>query len=160
MNNPSQNMLKLKNILNKFGLKNRIVELPSSTRTSQEAANAVNCEINKIVKAIVFRKKDSDLPVLVLASGRNRICEKKVSKLCKEKIGQADADFIKNETGFSIGGIPPVGHIKKIQTFIDKDLLLYDEIWASAGTSQSIFRLTPKELLEISGGLVANIKKS
>ena len=159
MDKLSLNALKVQKILNEKGLKNRVVELPSSTRTSREAADTVSCKVSQIAKAIVFRKKDSNEAVLILASGSNRISEKKVSELCGEKISKADADFVKKETGFSIGGVSPIGHIKKIQIIIDEDLLLHNEIWGAAGTSHGVFKLTPKELLEISEGTIANIKE-
>jgi prolyl-tRNA editing enzyme YbaK/EbsC (Cys-tRNA(Pro) deacylase) len=159
MQKPISNSERIKKILEEKNLKNRIVELPSSTKTSKEAAEAVDCKIQEIAKAIVFKKTESKEPVLVLASGSNRVSENKISDLCGEKIEKADADFVKNETGFSIGAVSPMGHKKEIQIFIDEDLLKYEEIWGAAGTQYSIFKMSPKELLELSKGTVADVKE-
>jgi prolyl-tRNA editing enzyme YbaK/EbsC (Cys-tRNA(Pro) deacylase) len=93
----------------------------------------------------------------VIASGVNRVDEKAVAGLLGEKLGKADADFVRRETGFVIGGVPPVGHDRPIVTFIDEDILAFDEIWAAAGTPFAVFRLDPRSLAELTGGQVANI---
>jgi prolyl-tRNA editing enzyme YbaK/EbsC (Cys-tRNA(Pro) deacylase) len=105
----------------------------------------------------VFQGKQSGKPILVVASGSNRINEKKLRDLVSEPVKKADADFVRNQTGFVIGGVPPVGHVKPLDIFIDQDLLKYDEIWAAAGTPHAVFKLTSGELARIAGGKVVNI---
>ena len=134
-------------------------EFPESTRTSAEAAAAVGCDIGQIAKSLVFRAKASNRPVLVMASGANRVDEKAVARLLGEKIGRADADFVRERTGFSIGGVPPVGHSEAIVTLIDRDLLDHAEIWAAAGTPNAVFRLSPDDLIALTEGEVADVKK-
>jgi len=132
-----------------------VVEMPASTRTVADAAKAVGCTEAQIAKSIVFRAKTSDRPVLVITSGVNRVNEKKVTALLGEKLGRADADFVRARTGFAIGGVPPVGHKEAPVVFIDRDLLALDKIWAAAGTPNAVFRLTPDALVAMTGGTVA-----
>ena len=139
------------------GLDLQVVELPASTRTAPEAAQAVGCHVGQIVKALIFRAKHSGRAVLVLASGANRVNEARIQALIAEPLGKADADFVREQTGFAIGGVPPVAHANPILTFIDQDLLQYGEIWAAAGTPHAVFRLTPQELASITGGQVVDI---
>ena len=120
-----------------------IKELDRSTRTAAEAAAAVACDVAQIAKSIVFRGAGSGRAVLVIASGANRIDETAVGALLGEKLGKADADFVRRETGFVIGGVPPLGHDRPVATFIDADLLAFGEIWAAAGTPYAVFRLDP-----------------
>jgi prolyl-tRNA editing enzyme YbaK/EbsC (Cys-tRNA(Pro) deacylase) len=134
-----------------------VVELPGSTRTSQEAADAVGCKVEQIAKSIVFQGKQSGKPILVVASGANRINEKKLRDLVAEPVKKADADFVRSETGFVIGGVPPVGHLKAIEIFIDEDLLKYEEIWAAAGTPHAVFKLAPADLTRMTGGKIVKI---
>jgi len=135
-----------------------VVELPQSTRTSAEAAAAVGCAVGQIAKSIIFRAVTSDRPVLVLASGPNRVDEAAVGALLGEPLSKADAAFVRARTGFVIGGVPPVGHAEPLPTYIDEDLLAYDEIWAAAGTPNAVFKLTPQQLVSLTGGTVAKIK--
>ncbi len=141
-----------------FGFQGQVMELQSTTRTSAEAAQAVGCQVEQIAKSIVFRSKHTDKPILVIASGPNRINEKKIEALISEPIGKADANFVRQRTGFVIGGVPPVGHLEKIEIFIDEDLLKYDEIWAAAGTPNAVFKLTPSDLVKMTEGPVVSIK--
>jgi len=134
-----------------------VLELAESTRTAAEAAAAVGCAVGQIAKSIVFRAAGSGRPVLVVASGANRVDEKAVGALLGEGLGKADADFVRRETGFVIGGVPPAGHDRPLATFIDTDLLAYDEIWAAAGTPFAVFRLDPRALADLTGGTVAEI---
>ncbi len=140
------------------GLQCEVVELPGSTRTAQEAANAVGCELAQIVKSLVFATRDSRLPILVLVSGINRVNEELLAKIVGEPIGKADGDFVRSQTGFAIGGVPPLGHDHPIRAFIDADLMDLAEIWAAAGTPHAVFRLTPTELRAVTGGEVVKIK--
>jgi prolyl-tRNA editing enzyme YbaK/EbsC (Cys-tRNA(Pro) deacylase) len=145
---------KVQETLKSLGHDMQVVELPASTRTSAEAAQAVGCPVGQIAKSLVFRTAITSRPVLVVASGANRVDEGKIEALVGETVEKADADFVRERTGFAIGGVPPVGHRKKIEIYIDQDLLDYAEIWAAAGTPHAVFRLTPDELVRMTGGLV------
>lgn len=148
---------KVQQALQAIGLQLEVIELPASTRTSQEAAQAIGCQVGQIAKSIVFQAATSQQPVLVIASGPSRVNEKIIEELVGEPIGKAEADFVRQKTGFVIGGVPPVGHVEHLQTFIDHDLLQYADIWAAAGTPHAVFHLTPKELLRMTGGLVVKV---
>jgi prolyl-tRNA editing enzyme YbaK/EbsC (Cys-tRNA(Pro) deacylase) len=149
---------KVQDALAGLGLTLQVVELPGSTRTAVEAAQAIGCQVGQIVKSLVFKGKHSERPVLVAASGPNRVDERKIEALISEPLGKADAEFVRQRTGFVIGGVPPVGHSERLETFIDQDLLQYDEIWAAAGTPHAVFRLTPADLVRITGGRVVAVK--
>jgi len=140
-----------------LGFSLQVVELPDSTRTAVEAAQAIGCQLGQIVKSLVFKAKRSERPVLVIASGTNRVNERVIEALIGEPLGKADADFVRQRTGFVIGGVPPVGHTEPLQTFVDQDLLAFDEIWAAAGTPNAVFRLTPHDLVRMTGGEVIKI---
>lgn len=154
----SQSAMKVQQALNAIGLQLEVVELPDSTRTSQEAAQAIGCQVGQIAKSVIFHALTSHRPVLVIASGSNRVNEKVIEALLGEAIGKADADFVRQRTGFVIGGVPPVGHAEPLPTFIDQDLFQYHEIWAAAGTPHAVFRLTPADLLRMTSGKVAIVK--
>jgi prolyl-tRNA editing enzyme YbaK/EbsC (Cys-tRNA(Pro) deacylase) len=141
-----------------FGLKSPIRHFDASTRTSADAAAAIGCDVAQIAKSLIFRARNSNLPVLVIASGSNRVDEKKVEAALGERITKADADFVRDQTGFAIGGVAPVGHTGPVKIFIDRDLQQYDVIWAAAGSPHAVFRLSPSELERITGGQVTDIK--
>jgi prolyl-tRNA editing enzyme YbaK/EbsC (Cys-tRNA(Pro) deacylase) len=143
--------------LNDLGFSLEVVELPDSTRTAVEAAQAIGCQVGQIVKSLVFKTKRSERPILVIASGSNRVNEKTIKALIGEPLGKADAAFVRQHTGFAIGGVSPVGHIQELQTFIDRDLLEYEEVWAAAGTPHAVFRLAPGNLVKMTGGEVVRI---
>ncbi len=153
----SQSALKVQQALNSYGLQLEVVELPAPTRTSQEAAQAIGCQVGQIAKSIVFKTGTSRRPVLVIASGPNRVNEAVIAELIGETVGKADADFVRQRTGFVIGGVPPIGHAETIQIFIDQDLLRYAEIWAAAGTPQAVFQLTPNDLMQMTRGKVIQV---
>src|SRR6266568_3642980 len=111
---------KVQDTLNVQGYSCQVVELPDSTRTAKEAAQAIGCRVEQIVKSLIFKGKQSDKPVLVVASGTNRVNEKRLGQLAGEPITKADADFVRQRTGFAVGGVPPFGHAEQIQTFIDE----------------------------------------
>ncbi len=134
-------------------------EFPAGTRTSAEAAAAIGCAIGQIAKSLVFRARESGRPVLVIASGANRVDETAVGALLGEKIGRADADFVRAATGFAIGGVPPLGHREAPVTLIDRDLLAFQEIWAAAGTPNAVFRLKPADLVAMTGGRIADVRQ-
>ena len=154
----SKNAQKVQEVLLQKGLECQVVELADSTRTAQEAADAIGCQVAQIVKSLVFKGQQTGQPILVVASGVNRVHEKRLGRLVGEKIGKADAEFVRQQTGFPIGGVPPVGHVQPLLTVIDEDLLQYGEVWAAAGTPHAVFKLTPQQLLEMTGGQVASIK--
>ena len=136
-----------------------IVILPDSTRTASEAAVAVGCDVAQIVKSLVFRATETSRPVLVIACGANRVDEAVVGALIGEPIGKANANFVRENTGYAIGGVPPIGHAVTPVTLIDEDLLTFDTIWAAAGTPNAVFRLTPDDLRDMTGGQVAAVKQ-
>lgn len=145
--------------LDASGIPLQVREFPASTKTSQEAAAAVGCAVEQIAKSMIFRGAASDRPVLVMASGANRVDEKKLAALLGEKVERASADFVRARTGFAIGGVPPVGHLEPPITLIDEDLLRLEVLWAAAGTPNAVFRLTPTELQRLTGGRVAAIRQ-
>ena len=148
---------KVQEALNAIGIQLEVIELPDSTRTSQEAAQALGCQVGQIAKSVIFRTLISQNPILVIASGSNRVNEKIMESLIGEEIGKADADFVRLHTGFVIGGVPPLGHAEQLKTFIDQDLLQYPEIWAAAGTPHAVFRLAPSDLLRMTGAKVIRV---
>jgi len=143
--------------IRELGLNCEVIELPGSTRTASEAAEAVGCNLGQIIKSLVFASVTSHQPVLVLVSGANRVNEQRLSAVFGESVIKADGDFVRVQTGFAIGGVPPLGHIQPIRTFIDADLMAFDEVWAAAGTPHALFSLTPAELLVMTHGEVVNI---
>jgi prolyl-tRNA editing enzyme YbaK/EbsC (Cys-tRNA(Pro) deacylase) len=148
---------KVQRALHEQGFSLQVVELPDSTRTAVEAANAIGCKVEQIVKSLIFKAKRSEKPVLVIASGGNRVDERRIETLIGEPLGKANANFVRQSTGFAIGGVPPVGHDQEIITFIDRDLLQYDEVWAAAGTPHAVFRLSPHDLERMTGGSVIDV---
>jgi prolyl-tRNA editing enzyme YbaK/EbsC (Cys-tRNA(Pro) deacylase) len=159
MGNPlSSSAQKVQAALAERGLVCKVLELPDSTRSAQEAANAIGCRVEQIVKSIVFRSCNSGYPVLVLASGPNRVSETRLAELIGEPVARADADYVRAQTGFAIGGVPPLAHAQRLRTFIDEELLRYDALWAAAGTPHAVFCLTPSELLSLVEGQVVGIK--
>jgi prolyl-tRNA editing enzyme YbaK/EbsC (Cys-tRNA(Pro) deacylase) len=153
----SESAQKVQNALNHHGVTCEVVELPDSTRTAQEAAQAIGCRVEQIAKSLVFQGKTTNRPILVVASGVHRVNEKKLRALLSEPVKKADADFVREHTGFAIGSIPPAGHSKPMETFVDEDLLKYGEIWAAAGTPHAVFKLTATDLLKITQGKVVRI---
>jgi len=153
----STSVQKVQNALQSLGMTLHVVEMPDSTRTAVEAAQAVGCQLGQIVKSLVFKAKRSERPILVVASGANRVNERAIEALIGEPLGKADADFVRQRTGFVIGGVPPVGHTERLETFIDEDLLQFEEIWAAAGTPNAVFRLSPGDLVKMTGGRVIKI---
>jgi prolyl-tRNA editing enzyme YbaK/EbsC (Cys-tRNA(Pro) deacylase) len=141
------------------GFANQVVELPDSARTAAEAAAAVGCDVAQIVKSLVFRARASGRGVLVVASGANRVDEKALKALLGEAVERADADFVREQTGFAIGGVPPLGHAARLACFVDEDLLKLERIWAAAGHPHAVFALTPGELVAMTGGTVAAVAK-
>ncbi|WP_283148360.1 YbaK/EbsC family protein [Silvimonas soli] len=155
----SASQQRVADVLARHDIAARIVTFDASTRTAADAAQAIGCDVAQIAKSIILKAKPSQRLVLVVTSGRNRVCEKTVAELVGEKVGRADADFVRVKTGFAIGGVAPVAHIEEPITLIDEDLLTYAELWAAAGTPNSVFRLTPTELVALTTGRVARVKE-
>lgn len=141
------------------GVDTRIVEYDVPARTSAEAAVVLRCEVGQIAKSLVFRAA-SGTPVLVIASGANRVDVAKIAELAGEPIGKADASFVRAVTGYAIGGIPPLGHAQALRTFVDRDLLRFAVVWAAGGTPHALFPLSPLELPRIAGATVADVAES
>ena len=129
-----------------------VKELPSSTRTAKEAANSIGCTLPQIAKSLVFREKNTDQPILVIASGSNRVDVNKIQQSVGLVLGKADANFVKNRVGYTIGGIPPVGHNEPLETLLDVGLKSYTTIWAAAGTPFAVFQLKPDDLESLTKG--------
>ena len=144
--------------LQDHGLTCEVVQMQDTTRSAEDAARAVGCEVGQIVKSLIFEGTQSHQPVLVVTSGANRANEKTIGQNLAESIKMADPEFVREMTGFSIGGVPPVGHRHPLKIFIDEDLLQYEEIWAAAGTPHAVFKLTPDELKMITNGTVISVK--
>ena len=140
------------------GLNCEVVQMQKTTRTAKDAAQAVGCEVGQIVKSLIFKTKQSRKPILVVASGANRVNEKALARQIAESVKMADPEFVREMTGFAIGGVPPVGHLNPLTIFIDEDLQQYEEIWAAAGTPHAVFKLTPAELKMITNGTVISVK--
>ena len=136
----------------------RVLEFDERTHSSAEAAAAVGCELAQIAKSMVFKAADGG-PVLVVASGANRVDEKKVAAVLGQKISRADPDFVLRHTGFAVGGVPPVGHLTPPATFLDRDLEGYATIWAAAGSPNAVFQLTPADLARLTGAAFADVAK-
>ena len=150
---------KVQDAVTALGFDFNILEFNETTRTSADAAVAIGCAVDQIAKSLVFKTKITGRAILVIASGSNMVNIKLIKAEVGENIPRPDADFVKGQKGFAIGGIPPIGHAQNLTTFIDEDLFLYEDIWAAAGTPNAVFRLTPKELEKMTGGKVMPMKK-
>jgi prolyl-tRNA editing enzyme YbaK/EbsC (Cys-tRNA(Pro) deacylase) len=142
-----------------LGDKFEVLEFDATTRTAADAAAAIGCTVAEIAKSLIFRGLGSNRPVLVVASGVNRVDETKVAEAVGEKIVRADADFVREATGFAIGGVPPIGHANPPTVLIDQSLMALADIWAAAGTPNAVFRLTPSQLVALTGGRVAAVAR-
>ncbi len=134
--------------------------LDDAARTAQQAADALGVALGQIAKSIIFRRKSDDAAVLVVTSGDLRVDEKKVQAIvCAEggKLGRADADFVKDKTGFSIGGVSPLAHATPPVTLIDRALFRFDVIWAAAGHPHGVFPLSPDDLVRLTGAPVHDV---
>jgi Cys-tRNA(Pro) deacylase len=139
------------------GVQLNVRELPQSTRTALDAADAIGCSVGQIAKSLVLIAGESHQPILAIVSGANRLDEQKLAGRLGEDVRMASADEVREVTGFAIGGVPPVGHAEALRTFIDADLLAFDAVWAAAGTPRAVFKLSPPELTRITGGEVVQI---
>ena len=148
----------VRNAAEAAGLPIRIVEVPGTARTAEEAAESVGSTVGQIVKSLVFRGRDSGRPYLLLVSGDNRVNEKAVARDLGETLQRPDATYVREVTGFAIGGIPPLGHARPMAIYMDEDLLAKDEIWAAAGTPRCVFATNPQALLAATGASVIRVK--
>ncbi len=148
---------KVQDAFNAHGVDSKVIEMASTTRTAAEAAAALGCGVAQIAKSLVFRTRQGHVPVLVIASGTNRVDEKRLAALVGEPIEKADADYVRQVTGFAIGGVPPIGHATPLKTFLDEDLLKYETLWTAAGTPHTVIQLTPSQLCAITRGSLSRI---
>ena len=158
MSTLSPSAQKIQDLLYSLGYNYAVIEHAESTRTAQEAADRAGCELGQIVKSLIFQGKTTGKPILVLTSGTNRVDEKLISEYAAEPIKRADVEFVRAVTGFAIGGVPPIGHNKKMETYLDEDLQQYLVIWAAAGTPNAIFELTPSDLQKMTNGITTRVK--
>jgi len=143
---------RVKNVLETSGIEFDISLLPAAVRTAQLAADALGCEVGQIANSLIFKDKASARAVLVMCAGDRRVDLVKVRRETGIELGKADAEFVRSETGFAIGGVPPVAHASALRCLLDASLQRHCEIWAAAGTPESVFRMTPQQLQRITGG--------
>ncbi len=143
---------RVQSFLLEMGFLFEVRELPGSTRTAQEAADSIGCDVAQIAKSLVFREKESGQPVLVIASGSNRVDLAKIGSVTGLKLVKADGGYVKERVGYAIGGIPPAGHNEPLETLLDIDLMKYEVIWAAAGTPFAVFQLKPADLQPMTNG--------
>jgi prolyl-tRNA editing enzyme YbaK/EbsC (Cys-tRNA(Pro) deacylase)/predicted Fe-S protein YdhL (DUF1289 family) len=147
-------------VLQQSGHPHMPIMLDDAARTAQQAADALGVRLGQIAKSIIFRRKSDDAAVLVVTSGDRRVDERKVEALvCADgkRVGRADAEFVKSKTGFSIGGVSPVGHITQAVVLVDLSLMRFDEVWAAAGHPHAVFKLMPQELELLTGAPVVDV---
>lgn len=144
--------------LERLGLPVRVITMPQGTRTAVDASHAIGCATGQIVKSIVFRGGSTGRPILVLVSGPNRVATDRLADYTGEPLDKADADFVRAHTGYAIGGVPPLGFSTPIETWIDEDLLEWEEVWAAAGTPFAVFGVQPQLLVDATGGKVVKIR--
>ncbi len=144
--------LKVKEKLDALGLELEITILPAAVRTARAAAEALGCEVGQIANSLIFRDLDGDRAVLIMCAGDRRVDLARAGAATGCKLGKADADFVRATTGYAIGGVPPVAHALPLVTLLDRSLQRYAEIWAAAGTPESVFRMSPADLERMTGG--------
>ena len=153
----SASAARVQQALDSLGLDSRITEHAASARTSQEAADLLGCAVGQIAKSLIFRAALSGDPVLVIASGSNRVDESKIGALLGEAIGRAKPEFVREVTGYAIGGIPPLGHATPMPVLVDRALTEFDIVYAAGGTPNALFPIAPADLVRASGGTVADV---
>jgi prolyl-tRNA editing enzyme YbaK/EbsC (Cys-tRNA(Pro) deacylase) len=152
----SPSVERVRQALERAGMRAEIVELPGAARTAKAAADFLGCELAQIANSLVFRAEATDSAVLVMSSGARRVDTDRLSRLLGEPVGKADAEFVRRHTGFAIGGVAPVGHSLR-RIFIEKSLAAYDALWAAAGHPHTVFRLSYPDLVRITGGTQAEL---
>jgi len=153
-------LARVKSALAVHGLETTIKEFSASTRTSVEAAAAIGCTVAQIAKSLIFMGQDTERPILALVSGSNRVDEQKLATAVGEKVRKPDAAWVRNKTGFAIGGVAPIGHLTPPLVVIDQDLMALNPLWAAAGHPNAVFCLTAKDLVLITGGQVTDLTSS
>jgi prolyl-tRNA editing enzyme YbaK/EbsC (Cys-tRNA(Pro) deacylase) len=146
---------RLEEWLRSAGLDLEVRTFPQGTRTAEDAARAIGCQVGQIVKSLVFTAGGS--PIVALVSGSNRVDTGKLAQLAGGPVGKADADTARSATGYAIGGVPPFGHATALSVFVDRDLLSHEVVWAAAGRPDAVFPIQPARLRELSGGIVADL---
>jgi len=154
LNMMSKSLKRVRAALDAAGVEIEILETDGA-RTAEDAASAVGCEVDQIAKSIIFRGETSGEAVLFLTAGGNQVDPTKASALAGEPLGRADADLVRTQTGFAIGGVSPVGHLPPIRAYIDERLMAFDVVWSAAGTPNHVFAATPEQIRELSGASVA-----
>ena len=147
----SKSLNRVKRALAEAGLDCEVLEMPGETRTAAQAAAAAGCEIDQIAKSIIFRGEHTGHVVLFLTAGGNQVSAEKASAVAGQPLGKADADLIRAETGFAIGGVAPIGHLIEVPAFLDPRLLDFGTVWAAAGTPRHIFSVNPVDLQRVTG---------
>ena len=151
-----QNVLRVDAALKNAGLTDEIIVMPEAAHTAQAAADALGCDVAEIAKSIIFRAENGQA-VLVITSGKNRVNDKIVATIIGQKLGKADADFVKDKTGFVIGGVAPIAHLTPSITLLDADLQAFAHVYPAAGHPNTMFKITPTKLVEIANARVAEI---
>jgi prolyl-tRNA editing enzyme YbaK/EbsC (Cys-tRNA(Pro) deacylase) len=158
-NSSSDSVQRVAQLLKDIHHDREIVMLPSTGRTSAEAADSLGCQVAEIAKSIVFRRLSDDAAVMVIASGANRIDEQKVSAIVGD-IGKANAKFVRERIGYAIGGVCPIGHASKSVILLDQDLFKFETVWAAAGHPHAVFAMTPEQLRAMTEAPVVDIAQS
>lgn len=153
----SSSAQRVQDTLRALGFAYHVQETEHVTRTAADAAQVVGCTVGQIAKSLIFKTSQTERGVLVITSGANRVDEALIAAELDEPLGKANAEFVRQQTGFAIGGIPPIGHREPLIIFVDQDLLQYDEIWAAAGTPNALFKLAPADLVRMTGGRVVAV---
>ena len=148
-------VIRVRAALQQYGLKDTIIVMPEATHTAQAAADALGCTVGEIAKSIIFRT--GERAVLVITSGKNRVDDKKVAALIGMTLLKADADFVRAQTGFVIGGVAPVAHAFAPIALMDRDLLAFERVWPAAGHPNTMFQISPEQLAEITKAEIADI---
>jgi prolyl-tRNA editing enzyme YbaK/EbsC (Cys-tRNA(Pro) deacylase) len=151
--------LRVQQFLSEHGREFVVQKMPESTRTAAEAANAIGCTVSQIAKSLIFKHGETGEAVLVVASGSNMVCLDKVRAATGIALEKADASFVREKVGYAIGGVPPVAHKARVDTILDNDLRQFTEIWAAAGTPNSVFKLAPENLGELTQGRWIDLAK-
>jgi Cys-tRNA(Pro) deacylase len=142
--------------LRSAGIQLDVKTFPAGTRTAEDAARAVGCEVGQIVKSLVFTAADG--PVVALVAGSNRVDLERLGAVAGAPVRKADAETVRSATGYAIGGVPPFGHSGKLPVFIDRDLLQHDVVWAAAGRPDAVFAIEPRRLAQLAGAVSADLK--
>lgn len=148
-------MARFEDWLSSQGLNMEVRTYPAGTRTAEDAARAIGCEVAQIVKSLVFTAGGE--PVVALVSGANRLDTRRLEALAGGRVSRADADLAREATGYSIGGVPPFGHARPLPVFMDRDLVHHQLVWAAAGRPDAVFPITPARLVELSGARVEQL---